>query len=96
MQETGDEELTECGVILAASIIHGGQPTLDLSPRCGSGGLPALCLVTDTITADPMSDRPSWSLHCVVSLTRPPMEKKHHAIVKNQPSIFPFFSLFFF
>lgn len=39
MQETGDEELRKYGVISTASIIHGRQPTLDLGPSSGSGGL---------------------------------------------------------
>jgi hypothetical protein len=52
----------QCGVISEASIIHGGQPTLDLGPSCGSGGLTALCLVTDRITAGPVNDPPvAWT-----------------------------------
>lgn len=74
MQETGDEKLT-CGVIFAASIIHGGQPTLDLGPSSGSGGLTALCLVTEDYSWP--GEWPSRSLDCMVSLTRLCMEKKH-------------------
>lgn len=96
-QETGDGDLTACGVIFAASIIHSGQPTLDLGPSNGSDGFSAFCLVMDTITVSPGDNPCVTNQDCLVSITWPHMGKKNHTIVKNWYFLFLFsFLLIFF